>query len=162
MSNHCSWQRLPSGLNKPASQQVIPTTVAQETKSILETVVSQGTGTHAQTGQYEWGKTGTTTDNGDAWFVGATSDITVAVWVGFPNSNEPMKTLYNGGPVDGGTIPADIFRDIVNGWDSIKASERAQKGGGAGSVPLTTTSYVLPFIPAVTPVNTKVADVAPL
>jgi penicillin-binding protein 1A len=152
-----------SGLNKPESQQVIPTTVAQETKSILETVVSQGTGTHAQTGQYEWGKTGTTTDNGDAWFVGATSDITVAVWVGFPNSNEPMKTLYNGGPVDGGTIPADIFRDIVNGWDSIKASERSHKGGGGGtSVPLTTPTTTTPYVaPSTTPTTVVPATPAP-
>jgi penicillin-binding protein 1A len=112
------------GINRVESEQVIPASVAEEAKSILETVVSEGTGTHAQTGQYEWGKTGTTTDNGDAWFVGATRDITVAVWVGYPNSTTPMKTLYSGGPVDGGTYPADIFRQIVEAWGQINAEER--------------------------------------
>jgi penicillin-binding protein 1A len=113
-----------SGIDRVQQQQVVPSSVAAEAKSILETVVSQGTGTHAQVpGELIWGKTGTTTDNGDAWFVGVSKDITVAVWVGYPNSNTPMKTLYNGGPVDGGTYPADIFRQIVEAWDQIKAQE---------------------------------------
>ena len=119
-----------SGVNEVKSQQVIPSTVAQTTKSILQTVVASGTGTHAQTGGYVWGKTGTTTSNGDAWFVGATEDITVAIWVGYPNSNKPMSTLYNGGPVDGGTIPADMFSEIISAWDGIKASERAHRKHG--------------------------------
>jgi penicillin-binding protein 1A len=132
-----------SGIDKPQTQQVVPTSVAQEAKSILETVVTSGTGTHAQTGHYEWGKTGTTTDNGDAWFVGATKDITVAIWVGYPDSNKSMSTLYSGGPVDGGTFPADIFRQIVDSWNSLQASEHAArraKGSSHGTPAPTTTA----------------------
>jgi penicillin-binding protein 1A len=135
-----------SGLNELKQQQVVPTTVAQTTKSILQTVVSSGTGVHAQTGGYVWGKTGTTTDNGDAWFVGSTEDITVAIWVGYADSNKPMSTLYNGGPVDGGTIPADIFAEIISNWENIKAAERAHRRAGATDTSGTSSvpTYVAP------------------
>jgi penicillin-binding protein 1A len=152
-----------SGLDKPTSEQAIPSSVAQEAKSILETVVASGTGTHAQTGQYEWGKTGTTTDNGDAWFVGATKDITVAIWVGYPDSNKSMSTLYGGQPVDGGTYPADIFRQIVESWDQLKREERANhqnpgtyapsssSGSSSSYSGVTTTPTTTTAAPTVTP-----------
>ena len=65
---------------------------------------SSGTGELAQTGGYNaWGKTGTTENNGDAWFCGGTEHFTACVWVGHAETNTPMETEYNGGPVDGGT-----------------------------------------------------------
>jgi penicillin-binding protein 1A len=146
-----------SGIDRVQQQQVVPSSVATEAKSILETVVSQGTGTHAQVpGQLIWGKTGTTTDNGDAWFVGVSKDITVAVWVGYPNSNTPMKTLYNGGPVDGGTYPADIFRQIVEAWDQIKAEENrshhvSTTSSSTYSAPTTTVAPSTPVAPSTAP-----------
>ena len=78
-----------------------------------QTVVTSGTGVNAHTGDPgEFGKTGTTDNNGDAWFVGANQDITVAVWVGYADSVTPMVTEYGGAPVDGGTIPArDLHPD---------------------------------------------------
>ena len=75
---------------------------------MLQGVVQSGTGTAAAiAGVDVAGKTGTTTNYGDAWFVGWTPQITTAVWVGFPNKLIPMATLYNGGPVEGGTFPAE-------------------------------------------------------
>ena len=59
------------------------------------------------------GKTGTTSNYGDAWFVGWDSKYTVAVWVGFPNSLVPMTTEYDGGPVLGGTFPALIWHNFM-------------------------------------------------
>jgi penicillin-binding protein 1A len=150
-----------SGLDQPRSQQVIPTTVATTAKSILETVVQSGTGIHAQTGDYEWGKTGTTTNNGDAWFVGATKDITVAIWVGYPNSNKPMSTLYNGGPVDGGTIPADIFHDVVVGWNELRAQERARHGHKGGGATTTSTTALPSTVPSGIVAPTTPATPAP-
>jgi penicillin-binding protein 1A len=141
-----------SGLNETRTSQVIPATVAQTTKSILQTVVASGTGTHAQTGGYVWGKTGTTTDNGDAWFCGATNEITVCVWVGYPNSNKPMSTLYNGGPVDGGTIPADMFSEIVSAWNDVKSEERSHRGHGGSSASSGTSTSVTPYTPPATTV----------
>jgi penicillin-binding protein 1A len=110
-----------SGENRITYEQVIDPTVAATARSILQTVVSTGTGTNAATGDDEiWGKTGTTDDNGDAWFVGANEDQTIAIWVGHPDSVEPMTTEYAGAPVDGGTFPALIFRDITLAWAELE------------------------------------------
>ena len=80
-----------SGENEKVSDQVIDPSVAQTATDILHTVVTSGTGERAQVGDdYIWGKTGTTDNNADAWFVGANEDITVAVWVGYPDGATPM------------------------------------------------------------------------
>ncbi len=78
---------------------------------LLQGVVSYGTGTKAQlTGYTVAGKTGTTENYGDAWFVGYTPDIVTAVWVGYPDELRPMLTEYHGDPVAGGTYPALIWK----------------------------------------------------
>ncbi len=118
------------GENKVDTEQVIDPGIDEEVRSILSTVVTSGTGESAATGEPTWGKTGTTDDNGDAWFCGATEEITACVWVGHPNTVEPMKTEYNGGPVDGGTYPAIIFSRIVNAWEGITDARRANKDAG--------------------------------
>jgi hypothetical protein len=58
------------------------------------------------------GKTGTTENYGDAWFVGYTPQLTVAVWVGYPHSQRPMLTEFHGRAVAGGTFPALIFKSF--------------------------------------------------
>jgi penicillin-binding protein 1A len=108
-----------SGENEVRTEQVIDPSVAEETRSLLSTVVTSGTGAAAATGEPTWGKTGTTDDNGDAWFCGATEVITACVWVGHADGRVPMSTEFSGGPVDGGTYPALIFADIVNAWKSL-------------------------------------------
>jgi penicillin-binding protein 1A len=131
------------GDNDSVHTQVIPEGVAEEAKSILETVVSSGTGTNAQIGHSgQWGKTGTTENNGDAWFCGGVEDeVTACVWVGYADTTTPMTTLYNGGPVMGGTFPALIWASVISAWEEIKAEraaeakeEKASKGeSGSGS-----------------------------
>jgi len=59
------------------------------------------------------GKTGTTENYGDAWFVGYTPQLAVAVWVGYPNKLVPMMTQFEGGPVAGGTFPALIWKSFA-------------------------------------------------
>jgi len=112
-------------------------------------VVTSGTGRNAYTGDSsEWGKTGTTENNGDAWFVGANQDVTVAVWVGHANSVRPMLTEYGGAPVDGGTIPALIFNDVITAVERLKAVEKPGKkpstSGTSTSGAPTTTSPAVP------------------
>jgi penicillin-binding protein 1A len=80
---------------------------------MLETVLQYGTGKAAALGQFAAGKTGTTSNYGDAWFVGWDSKYTVAVWVGYPNGLVPMTNAFNGGPVLGGTFPALIWHDFM-------------------------------------------------
>ena len=74
------------------------------------------------------GKTGTTSNYGDAWFVGWTPQITTAVWVGYPNKLIPMTTLYNGQPVEGGTFPADIWHNFMVQALQIQAEEAVECG----------------------------------
>jgi penicillin-binding protein 1A len=136
------------GDNDPIKTPVIPSGVAEEAKSILETVVSSGTGTHANIGAPEqWGKTGTTEENGDAWFCGGALEVTACVWVGYADTTTPMTTLYNGGPVMGGTFPALIWASVVSAWEQIKAEEAAEaKEGKRGS-----GSTYVPSVPSTEP-----------
>jgi penicillin-binding protein 1A len=94
--------------------QVVPPAVAQEAKLLMHGVVTKGTGTRANLpNTFVAGKTGTTENYGDAWFVGFDDHYTVAVWVGYPDKLVPMKTLYAGKPVEGGTYPAAIWHDFM-------------------------------------------------
>jgi penicillin-binding protein 1A len=64
-------------------------------------------------GHVVWGKTGTTEGYGDAWFVGSTEDLTVAVWVGYADGTKSMLTEYRGEEVAGGTYPAQIWHTFM-------------------------------------------------
>ncbi|HEX4305574.1 MAG TPA: transglycosylase domain-containing protein [Solirubrobacterales bacterium] len=117
------------GENKPIHHQVFNQETVEEQKGIMETVISEGTGTAAQTGgPEEWGKTGTTEEEGDAWFCGGVaSEVTACVWVGYPDTTTPMLTLYNGGPVMGGTYPAMIWARVITAWEEIKKEHLDEK-----------------------------------
>ena len=100
--------------NRPKRTRVISKNVAATTTSILESVIKVGTAKVAALGKVRaWGKTGTTENYGDAWFVGGTDKYTVAVWVGYPGGLRPMRTEYRGEPVAGGTFPAHIWHDFM-------------------------------------------------
>lgn len=89
-----------------ALQVLQPQTVEYMTE-LLSDVVVRGTGRRANADGVLGGKTGTSNNNRDAWFVGATSDWVIGVWVGNDDFT-PMSSK-----VTGGTIPAEIFHDIV-------------------------------------------------
>ena len=74
--------------------------------SMLEDVINRGTGRRAQLPFYAAGKTGTSQDYRDAWFVGFTGKYVCAVWVG-NDDNTPMKGIT------GGTLPAEIWRRVM-------------------------------------------------
>ena len=97
----------------PSYERILPPAVAAEVHDILTGPVSFGTATSAQIpGVDVVGKTGTTSDYADAWFVGWTPQMTTAVWVGYPTSSKSMATAYNGSPVEGGTYPAIIWHEL--------------------------------------------------
>ena len=79
---------------------------------VMEEVIKRGTGRAADIGRPAAGKTGTTNDYGDAWFVGYTPDLVAAVWVGYPQGRIPMTSVH-GGRVYGGTLPAQIWRAFM-------------------------------------------------
>jgi len=100
--------------NKPRSTRAFSAETAATTRQMLTGVVASGTGTKAQIpGKSVWGKTGTTENYGDAWFVGGNDEYTVAVWVGYPDKIKPMQYEYGGEPVAGGTFPAEIWRAFM-------------------------------------------------
>ena len=95
-------------VEKNARQQVIGSPALQYMNQMMRQVVSSGTGTRAKVPGYDLaGKTGTTSDYRDAWFVGYTGGFVTAVWVGKDN-NKPMKR------VTGGNAPAGIWRDFMS------------------------------------------------
>jgi penicillin-binding protein 1A len=114
--------------------------VAAQVKSILSTVVTSGTAVRARLDTFAAGKTGTTENYGDAWFVGFTDKLTVAVWVGYPDKLVPMTTEYGGRPVAGGTFPADIWRDfMVAALEIIERRGAAEGGDEEEDAPVSTT-----------------------
>ncbi|HUK94697.1 MAG TPA: PBP1A family penicillin-binding protein [Gaiellaceae bacterium] len=101
--------------NLPVGRQVLTRNTAAIVTSLLRSVVTGGTGVKAQLsdGREVAGKTGTTENYGDAWFVGYTPQLAAAVWVGYPNTLRPMLTEYHGDPVAGGTYPALIWKSFM-------------------------------------------------
>jgi len=101
--------------NHPLRRPVLTADAAAIETSLLESVVTGGTGRQAQLGDGRAvaGKTGTTENYGDAWFVGYTPQLVTAVWVGYPTTLRPMLTEYHGEAVAGGTYPALIWKSFM-------------------------------------------------
>ncbi|MBW8058998.1 MAG: hypothetical protein FVQ78_01430 [Solirubrobacterales bacterium] len=119
------------GDNDSTHRQVVREDVAKEAKTILHSVVTSGTGVRAGIGDSsQWGKTGTTENNGDAWFCGAIEEVTACVWVGYVDTTTPMTTEFAGSPVDGGTFPALIWAGVISAWKRIAAERAAAKSDG--------------------------------
>jgi len=96
----------------PPRERVLDATVAEAVTELLAENVTAGTGTAANLGIDQAGKTGTANDYSDAWFVGYTPDYVTAVWVGYPKGQIPMESVH-GIPVTGGSFPAQIWRDVM-------------------------------------------------
>jgi membrane peptidoglycan carboxypeptidase len=100
--------------NSPVRKQVLDPNHNAILTSMLQDVVRRGTGQRAALADRPVaGKTGTTENYGDAWFVGYTPQLAVAVWVGYPEKLVPMETEFNGEPVAGGTYPALIWKTFA-------------------------------------------------
>jgi 1A family penicillin-binding protein len=93
-------------------RQVISQDVADTVTTVLQGVLSKGTGRAASIRTVAAGKTGTTNDSRDAWFTGYTCNLTASVWMGYEQPKE-MRS-YKGRAVAGGTFPAAIWRAFMN------------------------------------------------
>ncbi|WP_184500301.1 MULTISPECIES: PBP1A family penicillin-binding protein [Rhizobium] len=97
---------------------------------LLQLVVERGTGRGADPGTFAAGKTGTSQNNRDAWFVGFTQALVVGVWVG-NDDDTPMKG------VTGGALPAHVWRDFMreataeSALSGVRSTEGANNGQGA-------------------------------
>lgn len=110
--------------NVPQPTEVTEPGEAEILTSLLQDVVSAGTGRRAAVPGVEVaGKTGTTDNYGDAWFVGYTPELAVAVWVGYPDRLRPMTYEFGGEPVTGGTLPAQIWKEFVGRVEERKSTD---------------------------------------
>jgi len=145
--------------NKRIRKRVYPAAVGYQAKELLAGVINGGTGKAASIGEFAAGKTGTTENYGDAWFVGFNKELTVAVWVGYATKLRQMKTEYNGSPVAGGTYPAEIWQDFMTDWIRIRderkpGTEEPPPGTVPTTPPTTTPGAPAPTAPAAPPVQT--------
>jgi penicillin-binding protein 1A len=103
--------------SKPFCQRVMEAKVAAQVTSLLQGVVSGGTGGAANIGRPQAGKTGTAQDYKDAWFMGYVPQLVTGVWVGYayPKREIPMIGLAKlaGGRAFGGTLAAPIWHDFM-------------------------------------------------
>lgn len=134
--------------NERRATRVFSDEVGETAQELLAGVVASGTGKAAQIGEFAAGKTGTTENYGDAWFVGFNSELTVAVWVGYPDELRPMETEYLGGPVAGGTFPAAIWHDLMAAWINIRDQRRAEQEGSGDITPYVPADPSVPTTPA--------------
>lgn len=88
------------------ARQVVARGYVTQLSGMMQSVVQYGTGQAAQGPYTAAGKTGTSQEFRDAWFIGFTNQYAGAVWVG-NDDNSPMKR------VTGGMIPASVWRDIM-------------------------------------------------
>jgi penicillin-binding protein 1A len=120
--------------NMVETKRILPSEVAATETSVLETVLEYGTAKAAALGEFAAGKTGTTSNYGDAWFVGWNHKYTVAVWVGYPNGLVPMTTQFNGTPVLGGTFPALIWHNFLVSALQVERARAEHTAHPKGSV----------------------------
>lgn len=100
--------------------QVIDPLTAHQVTATLEEVVARGTGVRAAIDRPQAGKTGTSQDSADAWFVGYTPDLVASVWVGFPRERTPMVPPATRELVEGGRWPAQIWARLAQ--DALAAT----------------------------------------
>ncbi len=118
LSGRAVFQRLPS-----TPQQVLDPRVAFIVRDMMKDVAERGSGTQARAALPDQipmaGKTGTTNDNKDVWFVGATPEMVTAVWVGFDRPITIASGAYGGGlaaPIWGQMMAQYYANRSSNGW----------------------------------------------
>ena len=98
------YERKGSGVGKLISDENV-----KQMNEMLRKVIQGGTGANANiTNQYICGKTGTSQDNKDAWFIGYNPNYIIGIWIGNDNNETMSNSSY------GGTIPAKIFKAIMS------------------------------------------------
>ncbi len=137
----------------PATTTALPANVADNVTNVLQGVISSGTGTAAQLGRPAAGKTGTTSNYTNAWFVGYTPTLSTAVWMGNATSQAtPMGSVKGYDPVYGGTWPAITWRNFMS-----------QALAGVPATPFTQPAPIVPprQAPVLKPAPTTTLPVEP-
>jgi membrane peptidoglycan carboxypeptidase len=133
---------------KPKIDEALDPAVAYLTTDILKGVITNGTGTGADIGRPAAGKTGTTQEYRDAWFVGYTPQLAAAVWMGFPAAQTEMSDVH-GRQVTGGSFPADIWSKFMRAALKGQAEKEFEKPDGLKQATICRDSGLLatPYCP---------------
>jgi penicillin-binding protein 1A len=107
--DHRSGKEVIGKASKPERR--VSAALAWQVTDILKGVITGGTGTAANIGRPAAGKTGTNQAYRDAWFVGYTPQLAVAVWMGYPKAAKEMNV--QGVRVTGGSFPARVWHDFM-------------------------------------------------
>ena len=101
--------------HEPETRRAVSVDTARTVNQILSGVITRGTGTRARFSDSRpaAGKTGTTSNYADAWFVGYTRQLSTAVWMGSPTGTEDKMTNVGGIRVTGGSYPARIWQAFM-------------------------------------------------
>jgi membrane peptidoglycan carboxypeptidase len=99
---------------KRKATRVIDEIVADNVTDLLRGVIDHGTGTAANIGRPAAGKTGTSQNYANAWFVGYTPTLSTAVWMGKTTGLEPLRNIKGVAKVYGGTIPARTWKAFMS------------------------------------------------
>lgn len=104
-------------------ERVLAESTACGLQQVLEANVRSGTGTAAGIDRPAAGKTGTTQDHADAWFVGFTPQLAAAVWMGAPEGRVPMEGVGGRAGVTGGSFPAEVWGAFMGGYHAFRPAE---------------------------------------
>ncbi len=119
---------------EPVVTRALDRTVTEQVTAALSEVVRRGTGQQARIGRAMAGKTGTSQNHNDAWFVGYTPELSAAVWIGFPEALRPLEFPATPFSITGGTWPATIWsRFAASALTGVPYSQLATVDG-AGTV----------------------------
>jgi len=134
-------ERAPAASVSPAVQQAM--------LDLMQAAVRDGTARAARLDRPVAGKTGTTQDSRDAWFIGMTADAVVGVWVG-NDDNSPMNN------VGGGGLPARIWQAFMQEADRVRTA--AAPSGAPNAAPAPAASQTLRGVPRVLDTATLLVD----
>ena len=155
---------------KPKGRQVFPRPVADLTADILVGVVESGTARAARLrGQRVIGKTGTTDNNADAWFIGCTEALCVSVWMGHGKGLRPMGRVQGVGQVTGGTLPARMFKTFhdrlaqfrASTEPKVEVSRSPRPRSSRTPTPTTAPTAVRTVLPSVAPTPSRTPSRSP-
>jgi penicillin-binding protein 1A len=99
---------------KRKGERVLDEVIADNVTDLLRGVIDGGTGTAANIGRPAAGKTGSSNDNADAWFVGFTPTLSTAIWMGNSTGRVPLLNIKGVRRVFGGTIPARTWKAYMS------------------------------------------------
>lgn len=97
----------------PRATRVLDENVSDTVTNVLTGVVTHGTGVAAAIGRPVAGKTGTSEQHQNAWFIGYTPTLSTAVWVGYKEGNISLYGIHGVGAVTGGTWPARMWHNFM-------------------------------------------------